>query len=433
MNEKEKINIKLIVDNDLCISCGACIHICPFDNIIMSYIKSRGKYDALIKNENQCLECNGLKNCLAVCPSYNVNYDELANSKDNDFLGRIEKVYNGYSKDYNIRFSSSSGGFIRALVKELLDKSLIDGVISLVHDKGLEYFPKIITDTFKMPNSIYHNINYEDAIELLKNNKGKYLIIGLPCQITSIELLLKKKFKFLKERIYAKVALICGYTFDRTNVEFFAKVNKFDIDQISYREQGRYKKTRISNKKRSKLFDIYNPSNIIEKINNNIMFDKWMPQKQCLFCVDHLGYCADIVVGDAWQEKYKNDKIGTNIIIVRTKKGHEIVKNLNTVILEEGSLSDIESSQGIYAKPFLGLTFAKENIFNDLFVPNHIVSNDFFEFKPIILTLKDKLKIIFLKKLMRKRYFRLVQLFYIIIEWKYFFKLLIKKIIGRKI
>jgi len=87
----------------------------------------------------------------------------------------------------------------------------------------------------------------------------------------------------------------------------------------------------------------------------------------------------------------------------------------------------------MYAKPFLGLTVAKENIFNDEFVTEHIVSNDSFKLKAIKLTKKEKFKIIFLKKIMRKKYFKLTQLLYIIIELKYFFKLLIKKIIGRKI
>ena len=433
MREKE-ISIKVIEDNDLCISCGACTHICPFDNIIMSYIEGRGKYDALVQDEDQCLKCNGSKNCLAVCPSYNVNYEELANASDNNFLGHIEKVYNGYARNSDIRFTASSGGFIRTLATELLNNKSIDGVISITHDDGLDYTPKIITDVSMMPNSIYHNINYENTIELLKNNNGKYLLVGLPCQITSIEQLLdKRKFSFLKEKIYAKVALICGYTFERTNMDFFAKTNNFDMNQISYRENGRYRKTRISNRQESILFDVYNPLTIMQRVNNNIMFDKWMPQKHCLLCVDHVGYCADIVVGDAWQEKYKEDKIGTNIIITRTKIGNNIVKKLDTVILEEGEISDIEASQHMYAKPFLGLTVAKENIFNDEFVTEHIVSNDSFKLKAITLTKKEKFKIIFLKKIMRKKYFKLTQLLYIIIELKYFFKLLIKKTIGRKI
>ncbi len=400
----------------------------------MNYITNRGKYDAIVQDSNVCLQCSGAKNCLAVCPSYNVNYEELAKSSKNDFLGKIENVYNGYSNNNNTRLNSSSGGFIRELATELLNKKEIDGVISIVHDSGLNYTPKIITDISKMPNSIYHNINYENAIELLKNNVGKYLLIGLPCQITSIEQLLnKKKFSYLKDRIYTKVALICGYTFERTNMEFFAKLNDFDMQEMNYREKGRYRKTRMSNKSNSILFDVYNPSTIQERINNSVMFDKWMPQKHCLYCVDHIGYCADIVVGDAWQSRYENDEIGTNIIISRTPSGDNIIKNLDTILLEDGNISEIEESQHLYSKPHLGLSIAKENFFKDDFIVNHLVSKDDLNFKPIIFTNKDKFKIVYLKMMLRKRYFRLVKYLYILTEFKLVVKLIIKKIIGKKI
>jgi len=430
----KEISIKVIEENDLCISCGACTHICPFDNIIMNYISYRGKFDAVVQNEESCLKCNGAKNCLAVCPSYNVNYENLAQSSQNNFLGKIENVYNGYSKSDKNRFSSSSGGFIRTLSQELLENKKIDGIISISQDEGLDYTPKILTDSSLMPNSIYHNINYENAIELLRNNSGKYLLIGLPCQITSIEQLInKKKFNYLKERIYAKVALICGYTFERTNMEFFADSNKFDMESITYRENGRYKKTRISNRNNSILFDVYNPSTIMERINNSIMFDKFIPQKHCLFCVDHMGYCADIVVGDAWQSRYKEDTVGTNIIITRTKWGEDIINGLENMVLENGYMSEIESSQHLYAKPYLGLSFAKENIFKDKFVVKHTLSMETISYKPSIFSKKDKIKILVFKDLLRKKSYKLGKLLYLLLEYKYIIKLYIKKILGRKI
>ena len=124
---EKHISIRIIEENDLCISCGACIHICPFDNIIMQYIDDRGKYDAVVQDDDTCLKCNGVKNCLAVCPSYNVDYEALALSSQNNFLGKVENVYNGYSKNKATRHTASSGGFIRELGKELLFSKKISG------------------------------------------------------------------------------------------------------------------------------------------------------------------------------------------------------------------------------------------------------------------------------------------------------------------
>ena len=114
-------------------------------------------------------------------------------------------------------------------------------------------------------------------------NWWKYLLIGLPCQITSIELFLRKrKYDHLKEKIYAKVSLICGYSFDRKNARAFAHYNNFDLEEISYRERGRYRKTRLKNKSGELLFEVFNPKNFRERINNMIFFDQFLPQLGCL-------------------------------------------------------------------------------------------------------------------------------------------------------
>lgn len=129
-------SIKIITDNDLCISCGSCTHICPFDNITMEYSSYRGKWDAIVSNTDICLQCNGEKNCLYVCPSYNSDYTKFG-SEENEFLGKIEAVYNGWSKSETIRCNSSSGGFIRTLAKELLEKKSLQVLYQLLMIKGL--------------------------------------------------------------------------------------------------------------------------------------------------------------------------------------------------------------------------------------------------------------------------------------------------------
>jgi Coenzyme F420-reducing hydrogenase, beta subunit len=188
------------------------------------------------------------------------------------------------------------------------------------------------------------------------NNQGKYLIIGLPCHITSLTLLLnKKRYIHLKERIYAKVALLCGYSFDRNIVKAFNHYNRIKEGVISYREDGRYRKTRISNSLGSVVFDIKKPRNLMEYIHNRIMTDPFLAQNACLHCIDHLGYCSDISVGDAWQSRYAQDDKGINIIIVRTTKGLRLLEVNTGYFLEEGHVKDIVDSQSKrYAYGYLG-------------------------------------------------------------------------------
>ena len=343
-------SVAIIEQNDLCISCGACVHVCPFHNIRMLYNNYRGKWDAVVSQEDVCSGCDGSKLCLGVCPSYSVDYIALASSDVNNGLGRIEAVVNVYSKNSEIRSKSSSGGFMSEFVDSLFHSRLIDGVIALGHDGGMEYTPKLyrsIEEYSQAPNSIYHNISFLSAVSLLNENEGRYALIALPCQLTSIELLMhKNRFRHLQNRLVVKVALICGYSFDRTNMEGFGKLNGDKLVEITYREQGRYRKTRFVGKNKAKLYDVKKPASLIENINNKLMFDKALSQTNCMYCVDHLGYCADIVVGDAWQPRYKHDTIGTNILVARTPTGLSLLSQVNNIVKEPGYPEELIDSQG---------------------------------------------------------------------------------------
>lgn len=425
-------SIKIITDNDYCISCGACTHICPHDTIRMQYDSFRGKWDAIVQDTGKCVSCNGFKNCLAVCPSYNVDYMRLASSHENQLLGKIKSIYNGYSADMSTRLNASSGGFIRELSRTLLEKQTITGIITITHDGGMEYTPKILTDITEMPNSIYHNINFESAIDLLRNNEGKYLLIGLPCQITSIlQLVQKKKFSFLKERLEATIALICGYTFDRTNMEAFAFFHERQLDQISYRENGRYRKTRLGTGDSSILFDTKRPQTLNEDIINRLTFDRLLVQENCLYCVDHIGYCADLVVGDAWLKRYSDDVSGTNLVIVRTDQGQDLIDRMNNFTFEQASINDIvESQHNEYAYGSIAETMKTMEFRHKTFIPSHVRTETQTDIKKYSFSLVERIKIRYLKQIMRNRLFILAKSIYIILNLNKITKLALKKRLG---
>jgi len=430
-------SIEIIRESDYCISCGACTHICPFENIKMDYDKKRGKYDATVLDKTICNKCSGEKNCLAVCPSYSVQYDKLTRATENSHLGRIERIVNGYSMDEKLRFESSSGGFIRECCKTLLDAQDIDGIITLTHKGGLEYEPDIIKDISKTANSVYHNINFQNSFELIKKSEGRFLIIGLPCHIASINLLLNKtRFKKHREKVYGFIALMCGYTFDRKNLEMFARFKNRDLYNITYREKGRFRKTRLYDTPQSSiLFDVFKPKDVYERLENLIFFDQYLPQTYCLYCIDHMGYFADLTVGDAWQERYASDNIGTNIIISRTEKGEEILEKMDTFFFEEGYLEEIEKSQNIYAKSKLGYAMSIQNPQNKKFLPKHDLLQNNFDKKELAFSIDKKgiFKMNTVKNLIRGEHFFLAKLLYGVINWRMFYvyyQRKIEKLVG---
>ena len=417
--ERKGQGIQIIIDHDLCTSCGACVAICSLRNVEMRFNERRGKWDAWVRGANLCQRCID-RSCLSVCPSYDVDYMELAGSHENRLLGRVRRVYNGYSKDGDLRYSSSSGGFIREACRTLLQEGRIDGVISIVHEAGLDYVPKIITRIEEMPNSIYHNVNYAKAIDLLQQNEGRYLLIGLPCQLTGMELFVRRQKKgLLRERVYAKIALICGFTFDRKNIEAFAYYQRFPLKEVSYRNGGRLRRTQLRNGSREISVEAFHSKTWRDRVSNLICFDPVMTQRGCLYCVDHLGYCADLVVGDAWQKKYSSETEGCNLIISRTERGEEIVSEMKSFHFEKGTLEEILEAQGPnYAFGALGEGMKRARLKGHNFVPNRKRTNQSEDLVVYRLRAKDRFKISIIQPVLRKGRFRLAQWLVILLESK---------------
>jgi len=291
----------------------------------------------------------------------------------------------------------------------------------LGHTYDMEYTPTLYEwlDAEKsFPNSIYHNVNFENAVSLIKDNDRRFMLVALPCQLTSIELLFERnRFRQLKNRIALKVALICGYSFDRTNMECFAALNKDTLVNITYREKDRYRITRLKGKKFSKTFYVRKPKSLLEYLNNNLMFDKALVQTNCMYCVDHLGYCADIVVGDAWQSRYKSDHVGTNLLIARTDQGLNAVKAVTSFHYEEGYKSELIESQSkeyaLASKVHSAKMFKLKDIY---YLPEHKFSEKASVVDSEKHRWRDRMTFIYLKPLIRRGRYKIARLLYAVLH-----------------
>lgn len=411
----------------LCCACGACKHVCPFDNIEMQYDEVIGRWEANVLDEKICTQCSG--KCLTVCPSHENNLERL-NDYYQDDLGQIAEVVTGWSENKEIRCNSSSGGFVKAISKLLLTQHHIDGIIALKFASGYEYYPylyKTEDEIDLMPNSIYHQVNFEKLFEILKNEEGNFLIIGLPCHFIALELFLQnRQYQKLRSKVYGRVSLICGYTFDRILRNAFVHYKNMEGGIItSYREAGRYRKTRISAKSKSFLYDIKKPKNINDYIDNQMLMDKSMVQKACLYCIDHLGACADLAVGDAWLKRYEKDNHGSNIIIVRNNNGKILIDLMKKFYFEKATKVDILESQGVrYAYGTVG-HYLRNQMDSRHQVPQHV--------KPFCIKkeINDIYKKNEIKRLLIMKKYWIAKVKYFFIQWKQILKMQVIIIIKK--
>lgn len=125
----------------------------------------------------------------------------------------------GYSTDYNIRFTATSGGICSAIIVYLLDKGIAKSGLSFVYNNSeLKYEPKLIykSDDYNISASIYHEI---PLFSWIKNHvveiQSPFVFTALPCQVKPIKTFLEKH----NIKSYA-IQLICSsqQTFEAGNI-----------------------------------------------------------------------------------------------------------------------------------------------------------------------------------------------------------------------
>ena len=115
------MNIENTVRNHRCRSCGYCFSVCPVNAIDMIY--NEGFLRPEIRKE-QCIQCG---KCVKNCPAENEFTEE-------GLLGIYTDLLLAHSTNCMVRHNATSGGVINSLVRFLLQKKMVDGVLMAGYD-----------------------------------------------------------------------------------------------------------------------------------------------------------------------------------------------------------------------------------------------------------------------------------------------------------
>jgi len=317
------MNVFDLVNEDECCACFSCYNICP-KNAIYKKLDDNGFI--VFKSSNECVSC-GL--CIKVCPLIN---NEI---KSNNY----ERYFMGWSKDDNIRIKSSSGGLFYEIAKKIIEKKgyvccvgfdditkvrhiIIDNVIDLKKNLGSKYLQSYVNDA------------YIKVGKLLSNN-NIVLFSGTPCQISGLYLYLYLK-KIDIEHLYTCEVICHGvpsylvyYKYLKYLKELFnASPIKINFRNKYYGWQNYSVFVLFSNKKKySSLY--YEDPFMVGYLNNLYLRDICY---RCPFA--KLPRVADITLGDFWGCKEKHS-YGISLLILNSKKGIKLVRNLSNVDLKE--------------------------------------------------------------------------------------------------
>jgi coenzyme F420-reducing hydrogenase beta subunit/polysaccharide pyruvyl transferase WcaK-like protein len=331
-----------VIDNDMCIGCGACTFADP--TVAVSLHPEKLIYAP---------ETAGNATAAAVCPAVQV-----------DFAGLHEKVFPGLEVgDYGVvdsvllaqstneprNMNASSGGLIKELLHHLLERPDVDGIIALGHVEGLDFQPRLITEPEgidQLPGSIYHNLSQPRAIELLRENEGRFVLVAIPCQLEGIYQYIHECEPHLAARIHTTVGLLCGWQYSHHAIKAICEYLGADYEQIvdiAYRGGGPVGKLRIRTRDGREV----SASRRVD-FGYQVAFDRHFNTPRCHTCINHSNFLADIVVGDAWLPSTVFTKTGISLLICRKPDTRTMVDELiaaGRVVASEVTTEEIRESQ----------------------------------------------------------------------------------------
>ena len=210
--------IRDVVRLDLCTGCGACIPVCPNDNLSKGYSEYRGAPEPVVGDEKQCIDCEAP--CDSVCPSISTRHEFDGRSSR---LGHIEGIWLGYSEEYRNDGTSSSGGIVRAIVVEALrsgEAVVCLGTADLRGGFDAELFSDL-RQLSNLPGSIYHSVGFFSAIPLLRRVESKVVVVAIPCHLTGLMNFIDQYEPEIASKISLKLGIICGWMYTNHSIQNF--------------------------------------------------------------------------------------------------------------------------------------------------------------------------------------------------------------------
>lgn len=331
-----------VIETDMCIGCGACTFADASVQLVLDPEKLMYVPDS-----------PGGQRAASVCPAVEVDFAQL---HEQIFPGRqvteygvVDSVVLAQSVDVGRNTAASSGGLVKELLIHLLGRDDVDGAIALGHVDGLEFEARLLTgadEVDDLPGSIYHNLPQSRTIDLLRRHEGRFVVVGIPCQLEGLHKYVQTCEPHLAERIHTTIGLLCGWQYSHHSIRaicHYMGVDPADIGDIAYRGGGPVGKLRITTRDGRE----HSASRRVD-FGYQVAFDRHFNTPRCHLCVNHSNYLAELVVGDAWLPSTVFTRTGISLVVCRTPEARQLMDSLvagGRVEASEVTTEEIRESQ----------------------------------------------------------------------------------------
>jgi coenzyme F420-reducing hydrogenase beta subunit len=325
----------MVVSSGVCVGCGACAVVAP-DEIAVE-LTEQGTYVAFGRHGDlAALDGDVARRASEVCPFSNSSrnedvigaelFDDGVASHD-DIVGYHRKIVAGHVVAGDFRELGTSGGMTSWVLHRLLTEGEVDGIVHVASTfdalpGALSHYTisRTVDELLSGRKSRYHVQTLVDVMQEVREQPGRYAVVGVPCFVKSVRLLADAD-EVLRERVVFTASLVCGHFKSTLYSEYIAwslGIQPADVADIDYRHKepgrppNRYS-VRVSQR---------DGDDVVSGVENIPMADWGMgifKLGACDYCDDIVGETADVSLGDAWLDPFMADWQGANVAITRSE------------------------------------------------------------------------------------------------------------------
>lgn len=298
-----------------CYGCGVCTIACS-KRLIGMHLNNNGFYEPYINNIDACTNC-GI--CVEVCA---FAHDECANA-----LAYPLESYGAWSNSKNVQHECSSGGVGYEIARAAIKKNYkVCTVIYNVDERRAEHLVATSIEELEQSKGSKYIQSYTYSGFGAIKRKEKNVVFGTPCQIDSMRRYIRK---FKVEDNFILVDFFCH------SVPSIHAWHKY-LDAVE-KETGNPEGVLWRDKENG-----WHDSWVMKVKGAKTSFASWWSRGDVFYRLFLGDYCcgkacqkackykynrssADIRIGDAWGNAYKDNEQGVSVLIAFTIKGQEVI------------------------------------------------------------------------------------------------------------